>query len=684
MELKASALGKHLAQHPYDRIEILTAGVRVSGDRHEYLIPFNQLLAIHCKRGLVWGEMEFVLADNQVVRLHGTPWQETQHFWQHLSGLWAGWSQQMSEVAARVLQEQLMHIQQRSQSSHWISYRDVSDLSEQMHKAFSALPLPVARLAEFEHCRISWQQCNYWIEQAQVWRFEHNQAWTESMQQQYVEFFDSIAPTPLNPSQVRAVVNGEDSVLVLGRAGSGKTACLVVRAGWLVRYRQAAAEQILLLTCSQAAVQQMDHVISQALHTAEISGRTFQTLALFIIQQASNKTPKFSQFEQDEQARYALLTECWQQQCASKKAFANGWRKWLQTVLARPLKQDHFWQEPELIHWLMPRLDQQLSLLRMQEGGQKHLLERVTPELREPFAKHLALVMPLHKAWKAALKAEEATEFVSLMQQAVHLVQTGRFISPWKYILLDEFEDLNASHMALLTAFRQQNPRTMLFAVGDDWQAVNRFTAGEINLVDDFNRNFGTGDICILDTSYRFGTRIGDIASQWMRQNPYQQAKPLNCLTAGDKKALILLPAEQLAALLDKLSGFVRPEQRILLLARYYHLRPSLLDVAATRWPALHLEFMTIHAGKGQQADYCIIIGLENMTDDLPADNTASVMEQALSAPAESFPHAKERRLLYVALTRASQRVWLLYNKQCPSPLVNELKQLGVPVARKP
>ncbi|STF06947.1 DNA helicase IV [Escherichia coli] len=40
MELKATTLGKRLAQHPYDRAVILNAGIKVSGDRHEYLIPF--------------------------------------------------------------------------------------------------------------------------------------------------------------------------------------------------------------------------------------------------------------------------------------------------------------------------------------------------------------------------------------------------------------------------------------------------------------------------------------------------------------------------------------------------------------------------------------------------------------------------------------------------------------------
>lgn len=41
MELKATALGKHLAQHPYNRVTLLNAGVNVAGEKHEYLIPLT-------------------------------------------------------------------------------------------------------------------------------------------------------------------------------------------------------------------------------------------------------------------------------------------------------------------------------------------------------------------------------------------------------------------------------------------------------------------------------------------------------------------------------------------------------------------------------------------------------------------------------------------------------------------
>ncbi len=58
-------------------------------------------------------------------------------------------------------------------------------------------------------------------------------------------------------------------------------------------------------------------------------------------------------------------------------------------------------------------------------------------------------------------------------------------------------------------------------------------------------------------------------------------------------------------------------------------------------------------------------------------------MEEALLPSVEDFPDAEERRLMYVALTRARHRVWALFNKENPSPFVEILKNLDVPVARK-
>lgn len=52
---------------------------------------------------------------------------------------------------------------------------------------------------------------------------------------------------------------------------------------------------------------------------------------------------------------------------------------------------------------------------------------------------------PLMKAWKTALKEEGAVDFSGLIHQAVNILEKGRFVSPWKHILVDEFQDISPS-----------------------------------------------------------------------------------------------------------------------------------------------------------------------------------------------------------------------------------------------
>lgn len=684
MELKATSLGKHLAQHPYNRVRLLTAGVEVKGDRHEYLIPFNQLIAINCKRGLVWGELEFVLPNDKVVRLHGTEWSETQRFYHHLDELWQSWSVEMSEVAAQVLHQQYAEITRRVQQEKWFKRSDMQALQQNVRAAFSGLPLPQARLDDFDNCREVWSHCKAWLEQGDQRRHQRNAAFTNHMLEKYADFFQKIESSPLNPSQARAVVNGEDSLLVLAGAGSGKTSVLVARAGWLLQRGEASEEQILLLAFGRKAAQEMDQRIEERLHTDAISARTFHALALHIIQQGSKKVPRVSELESDTNARHQLLIESWQQQCREKKAQAKGWREWLSNELQWEVPEGEYWKDERLAKRLASRLDRWLGLMRMHGGAQAEMIACAPEEIRDVFAKRVKLMAPLLKTWKTALKSEEAVDFSGLIHQAVNVLEKGRFISPWKHILVDEFQDISPQRAALLAALRKQNSHTSLYAVGDDWQAIYRFSGAEMSLTTAFAHHFGDADQCALDTTYRFNDRIGEIANRFVQQNPHQLAKPLNSLSKGDKKSVTLLADDQIEALFDKMSGFVQPQLRILVLARYHHLRPAILEKAATRWPKLAIEFMTIHASKGQQADYVVILGLQQGKDGFPAVARESVMEEALLPQPEDYPDAEERRLLYVAMTRARHRVWLLFNKKEPSSFVDILKQLGVPAANRP
>lgn len=683
MELKSTPMGQRLAQHPYNRVKLLNAGIEVSGEKHQYLIPFNELIDIYCKKGIVWGELEFLLPEDKVVRLHGTDWEETQQFYRYLLQSWQKWSQEMSEISAQVLEKQLAFINGIINKNHWIKKSRLRDIQQSIKESLSAIPLPIERLAQFENCRSDYQYCLQWLQQGELLITEENSKWTTQMLHENVEFFNTIESSPLNESQCRAVINGEENVLVLAGAGSGKTSVLVARVGWLIRQKLADSNQILLLAFGKKAAEEMNERISERLHI-DITAKTFHALALSIIQQSTKKQPKISDLEINSEKRRTLLLTEWRNQCQQKKAQAKGWREWLSQEIDWNIPEGEFWLDKKLESQIVVRLERWITLLRMQGGSQKAIIESIQPEYADAFKKYIKLLAPLLKAWKTALKEEDAIDFSGLLHQAINLIEKGRFISPWKHILVDEFQDISPLRASLLNALKQQNKQTALFAVGDDWQAIYRFSGAELLLTTSFHQRFGEGAECALDTTYRFNDTIGLVANTFIQQNPAQLSKPLNSLVKGNKKSVVLLPEEYLENLLNKMSGYVDENETILLLARYHYLKPEILKKAQTRWPKLHLQFMTFHASKGQQADYVIILGLQSGKDGFPAPARESIIEAALLPTVEDYPHAEERRLMYVALTRAKKQVWLLFNKQQPSCFVSELKSQGIPMQRKP
>ncbi len=82
---------------------------------------------------------------------------------------------------------------------------------------------------------------------------------------------------------------------------------------------------------------------------------------------------------------------------------------------------------------------------------------------------------------------------------------------------------------------------------------------------------------------------------------------------------------------------------------------------------------MTVHASKGKEADYVIVFGLDKGAHGFPSEKATHPLLELLLPQAEAFAHAEERRLFYVALTRARHHVYLVTNGLNPSPFIREL-----------
>ena len=118
----------------------------------------------------------------------------------------------------------------------------------------------------------------------------------------------------------------------------------------------------------------------------------------------------------------------------------------------------------------------------------------------------------------------------------------------------------------------------------------------------------------------------------------------------------------------------------MLVLARYRHVLKDYRPLRK-RYPALHMAFKTVHASKGLEAEYVLLVGLHAGKYGFPTEIVDDpLLDLVLSTP-ERHSNAEERRLFYVALTRAKRQVYLVADGGRPSPFAEELLHGGYDIA---
>ena len=300
----------------------------------------------------------------------------------------------------------------------------------------------------------------------------------------------------------------------------------------------------------------------------------------------------------------------------------------------------------------------------------------------------LTVFRPIFKRYQEALAGSGEIDFHDMINRATDLVETGRYRSPFGYILVDEFQDISPSRARLLKALLDSSPGAQLFAVGDDWQAIYRFSGSDISLMRGFGDHFGAFERIDLATTFRCADRIAAVATDFVLRNPAQIRKTVRATRNADMPSVYIgLPGEQELSLvkvaLDRIAEDARRHDgtsEVLLLGRYRHLRPRNLDALPRQYPGLRFTWMTVHRSKGLEADYAVVLGLCTGKYGFPAEIADDPLLDLVLAAPEAHPNAEERRLLYVAVTRARRQVFLLADGGPPSEFVTELIDGGYDV----
>ena len=300
----------------------------------------------------------------------------------------------------------------------------------------------------------------------------------------------------------------------------------------------------------------------------------------------------------------------------------------------------------------------------------------------------LAVFRPIFERYQEALASAGEIDFHDMINRATDLVETGRYRSPFGYILVDEFQDISPSRARLLKALLDNSPGAQLFAVGDDWQAIYRFGGSDIAVMREFGDHFGAFERIDLATTFRCADRIAAVATDFVLRNPAQIRKTVRATRKADRPAVYIgLPCEQELSLLKEALDRIAEDARrhggtseVLLLGRYRHLRPLNLDALPKQYPGLRFTWMTVHRSKGLEADYAVILGLCSGKHGFPVEIADDPLLDLVLAAPEAHPNAEERRLLYVAITRARRQAFLLADGGPPSEFVTELIDGGYDV----
>lgn len=280
-------------------------------------------------------------------------------------------------------------------------------------------------------------------------------------------------------------------------------------------------------------------------------------------------------------------------------------------------------------------------------------------------------------------------DFEDMVKRATAAVESGLYQSPFRHILVDEFQDISTGRARLIQALKRQHSDAKVFAVGDDWQSIYRFAGSDIHIMRNFGAEFGgiyagaTGVHRSVDLgrTFRSVDKIALAARHFVLRNPAQIIKTVIPAGETDEPSIRIVWTRRqtgekelndavvaLAATAGKGGG----KPSILILGRYRFLRPDVKRLQHCN-PGAMIDFKTIHASKGLEADHVIILGADNATMGFPSMIVDDPLLSLVSPEAEPYPNAEERRVMYVGVTRARRTVTILASEARPSVFVEEL-----------
>lgn len=336
-------------------------------------------------------------------------------------------------------------------------------------------------------------------------------------------------------------------------------------------------------------------------------------------------------------------------------------------------------------------------------------------------ATFLEVGIPIYRGYLRRLDANNKEDFDGLMWRSVSRVREGQtnFVRDkgrergdvaWlRYLMIDEFQDFSDTFFDLADAIRSSNPRVQLFCVGDDWQAINGFAGSDPRFFNDFAVYFRNTSRLYIRTNYRSPRSVVEVGNALMHgRGPAARAERVDAGSVRLCKLDEFKPSaperashngdEATPALLRLVKRFLDLGLDVVLLSRrkdvpWYvnygestarssdrlarflgHVRSYLPEEDRGRITA-----STAHGFKG--LEQAVVVVLDAVKRSYPLIHPNWVFLRVFGDSIGQIEE-EERRLFYVAVTRAKNSLALLTETPSESPYLNDIHH-HVPLAKE-
>ncbi|MBR0039438.1 MAG: ATP-dependent helicase [Lachnospiraceae bacterium] len=445
-----------------------------------------------------------------------------------------------------------------------------------------------------------------------------------------------------NKNQKMAVEHGDGPCLVIAGPGSGKTYVLTNRILSLITNKNVNADSILIITFTRAAANEMETRFFDLAKSNKVSFKGYPTFGTF-----------HSIF-------YDILRNVFGY--TNKSLLSDKEEKDILLGILKDIKG--LGDKPEAINYVLKDIK---NYKLLSERGIK----------AEPKFISLELFDEIYKVYQRKLYEIKKLDFSDMISKCYELLKSNPNVltyyqKKYKYILVDEFQDINKLQYDIVKLICKSKN---IFVVGDDDQSIYKFRGSYPRVINDFLRDFKRAKVILLNENYRCARQIVKFSKLVIDHNLDRFSKNLvsNRPELGKLEIKAFVDsADENKYLIESIKKYLRDGYKfsdIAILYRTNLLSNSIkMDLSKNNMPYIvkgeekintiddynsvsnsnAINLMTFHLSKGLEFKTVFIID----ANDGLIPHKKSIRENDLEI---------ERRLFYVAMTRAKDSLHILF-----------------------